>query len=203
MLSFHWKLYNTYCNFLNKIIFYEEKTTNNSEEEIQIVNIFESKYNERKEGIMNELTKVIKNKEKKNTKTESEVFSQNISGSGEIVKKKKKIDKHFLKTTLNTMYDNYFDMNKKEDNFTGVEVLRSTKNKMMNTMLRFTNNLVYDDINYKPYTYIKINPFNYILTRLQKKSKKKKPTSLKKDGKVNLSSKKIKLNESQNKGKLS
>jgi len=150
-------------------------------DEIATIDIFDKKYNEMKEHILRELMKSLINFQKsKSLKTDSDLFSQAKSSGDNIVKKKKKIDKHFLKTTLNTMYDNYCTVNKKDENIINLEVLTNTKKIMMNTMLKFTNNLVYDDINNKPIV----------------KKKKAKTVDKKKDKGVNSPpSKKVKLTE--------
>ncbi len=80
----------------------------------------------------------LKNNDKKK---DDEIFQMN----GEVKKKKKK-DKHFMKTTLNALHDNYMKHNMQEDNKKNLEVLNFAKRKMMGQILNFTNTLVSDDL---------------------------------------------------------
>lgn len=145
ILSFHWKIYHLYCSFIGRIICNDDKTNNS---ELAANYLFDPKYNERKKAILNDILKANLMKKKKSSNTESEIYVQ--QKSGETLKKKKKIDKHFEKTSLHTMYDNFFSVTKKEDNTIHLEVLRNTKNKMINSMMKFTNNLVNENNNNKP-----------------------------------------------------
>jgi len=131
---------------MGRIIFNDDKTNNG---ELAVNYLFDPKYNERKKSILNDILKANLMKKKKSSNTESEIYMQQKSGET-LMKKKKKIDKHFEKTSLHTMYDNFFSMTKKEDNTIHLEVLKNTKNKMINSMMKFTNNLVNENNKNKP-----------------------------------------------------
>ncbi len=132
---------------MTKLLYNAEKGGPN---EFTLIYLFDKKYNQKKKQVLEDIQNAIERKNRSHLKSESEeVFIQQESGD-DLAKKKKKIDKHFLKTTLNMMYDAYLDLNKKEENSKTAEVLACTKNLMMSTMNKFTNNLVYDDINNKP-----------------------------------------------------
>jgi len=107
--------------------------------EDKVVNIFSPL--RKKQKIMDKLQDNLEANIK--GKDDHDVLSQGFFGE---VKKKKKKDKHFLKTTLNSLHDNYFGHNLQQNNQKNIEVLNFTKKKMMTHILGFTNNLVHDDL---------------------------------------------------------
>jgi len=120
------------------------KTQNDS---LQVINIFSNSKLDKKEKPKNQTQSLIKdilNKDIAIKQEEAHSQGADVTGFGEPKKKKKK-DKHFLKTTLNTIHDNYYNVNLQEKNPKNIEVLNFAKKKIMTTILGFTNNLVFDD----------------------------------------------------------
>ena len=129
---------------------YEKKSPISSQKSafnIQIISIFSqlTKKDQIMASLLNKIETDLKNKRSNNDEEEHEVQPGDF---GEPKKKKKK-DKHFLRTTLNAMHDNYLKYNsteRKPGADKNIEVLKFTKKKMMASILGYTNNLVYDDM---------------------------------------------------------
>jgi len=113
---------------------------------IKIIDIFNKDYDEKKDKIIKNIVSQALKRGIKNVQSTSDISS--VAKFGEGTRKKKQQDKHSVKTSVATIFDIFYKHNKTENNIKSMEVLSQTKKLAMHGMLKFTNNLVEDNIGY-------------------------------------------------------
>lgn len=136
VMNFQMKFYFSYMYMTSKIFSqnYENKS-NNNRNSFEVLSMFSA--HEKKEQILESLIQEMEVNNKNVPKACDEIFNQ-----GSEVKKKKKKDKHSLRTTLNSIHDDYYRFNIHENKTKNIEVLNFSKKLMMKEIQRFTNELV-------------------------------------------------------------
>jgi len=136
VMNFQMKFYFSYMYMTSKIFSqnYENKS-NNNRNSFEVLSMFSA--HEKKEQILQSLIQEMEVNNKNVPKADDEIFNQ-----GSEVKKKKKKDKHNLRTTLNSIHDDYYRFNIQENKTKNIEVLNFSKKLMMKEIQGFTNELV-------------------------------------------------------------